>query len=179
MPYKIVISGPESTGKTELASFLAGTCAGLFIPEYARSYVERLDRRYNYDDVEHIALAQKSQLREAVQQGHRCIFLDTYLVITKVWFMEVFGRKPGWIDEELHLAGIDLFLLCYPDLEWIEDGVRENPGARREYLFERYREEIAMLGRPCEIISGRGDERSGNALRALHSHFTDICSPGS
>ena len=173
MPHKIVISGPESTGKTELAAYLAETFKGLILPEYARSYVENLDRRYTYADVEHIAGVQEQEFTQAMQKGYGYVFLDTYLVITKVWFQEAFGRMPEWIDGRLRLAGIDLFLLCYPDLEWVEDGVRENPGERRTYLFERYRAEIAGLHRPFEVIRGCGEERFRNALAAMHRHFPD------
>jgi nicotinamide riboside kinase len=177
-PFKIVVTGPESTGKTELAMFLAGTFGGTCIPEYARSYVERLDRRYTWSDVEHIAAVQERQFRETENIGGGCIFLDTYLVITKVWFMEVFGTRPGWIDEKLRESEIDLFLLCYHDLEWIADPVRENPGARREYLFNRYREEIEVLGKPYELIRGFGNERFENARRAVLKHFPQIVNTG-
>jgi NadR type nicotinamide-nucleotide adenylyltransferase len=172
--YKIVVTGPESTGKTELATFLAGAFGGTCIPEYARAYVEKLDRRYTYSDVEHIAAVQAWQFSEAVRGKTGIVFLDTYLVITKVWFQEVFGKMPDWIDRKIRESGIDLFLLCYHDLEWIADPVRENPGARREYLFNRYREEIEALGRPFELVRGSGEERFENARRAVLKHFPHL-----
>ena len=176
-PVKIVITGPESTGKTELAKHLAGICRAEYIPEYARTYLERLGRPYTYEDVEHIAREQEQQHREAVSRGDGIIIMDTYLVITKVWFQEVFGRVPYWIDESLERSAVDLFLLCYYDLDWISDPVRENPGFRRKVLFERYREEISLLGIPCELVRGIGPERFTNAQDAVKRHFPHIQMP--
>jgi nicotinamide riboside kinase len=100
------------------------------------------------------------------------LFFDTYLIITKVWFREVYGHIPDWIDASLSDAGIDLFLLCYHDIEWIPDSLRENPGPRRAHLYEAYLQEIEQLGRPCEVIKGSGTERFDNAKRAVGKHFT-------
>jgi len=171
---KIVISGPESTGKTELAKHLAGICQAKYLPEYARTYVERLGRPYTYEDVEHIARVQQRQLSAAVTRGDSIIILDTYLIITKVWFREVYGRVPEWIDESLEGSAIDLFILCNYDLDWISDPVRENPGARRMVLFEQYRKEIELLGVAWELVSGIGQERYSNAQDAIKRHFPHI-----
>ena len=176
-PVKIVVTGPESTGKTELAKHLAGICKAEYIPEYARTFVERLGRRYTYGDVEHIAREQERQLEEAISRGESIIIMDTYLVITKVWFREVFGRVPDWIDLSLQRTAVDLFLLCYYDLEWISDPVRENPGPRRKILFEQYRKEILLLGIPCEPVRGTGPERFTNAENAIKQHFPYIQFP--
>ena len=168
---KIVVTGPESTGKTELSMHLSSLLGEKYIPEYARSYVEQLDRRYTYEDLEHIASVQLKQLKDAERDTNQVIILDTFLIITKVWFQEVFGRVPDWINPGLKDSGIDLFLLCNHDLKWVEDLVRENPGLRRKYLFERYMNEIEELGVPCEIISGTGTERIENAHKAILRHF--------
>jgi nicotinamide riboside kinase len=178
-PIKIVVTGPESSGKTELASFLADAFGCILLPEYARTYIERLSRPYTYSDVVHIATVQESELRNAVETKTGCLVIDTYLVITKIWFREVFGRMPDWIDGALRNSAIDLFLLCYHDLEWVEDSVRENPGERRVYLFDQYRKEIETLGVPFKVIRGRGKERFGNARRAVLAHFPQLKStPG-
>jgi nicotinamide riboside kinase len=124
-----------------------------------------------YEDVEHIARIQQASLAEAQSSGTRIIILDTFLVITRVWFLEVFRRVPQWMDQALKQAEIDLFLLCYHDLEWIPDQVRENPGERRAYLFDRYAEEIDRYGIPCEIIKGLGQQRYNAALSAINRHF--------
>ncbi len=169
--FKVVVTGPESTGKTEICQFLALSFRAKFIPEYAREYIASLGRPYTYGDVERIARVQIEQLREHSEGGWPILFLDTYLVITKVWFREVYGKTPDWIDEHLAKAGIDLYLLCYYDIEWTPDPVRENPDPRRAVLYAFYLDEIKRLGRPYEIIRGHGQERFNQAQAAVRKHF--------
>jgi nicotinamide riboside kinase len=172
--FKVVVTGPESTGKTEICKFLAASFETECIPEYAREYVASLDRPYTFKDVEKIARVQIERLQQKSEQSPPILFLDTYLIITKVWFREVYGTIPDWIDKSLADAGIDLFLLCYYDIEWIPDPVRENPGSRRTFLYESYRKEITHLGKPCEVIMGTGTERFSKAKLAVEKHFTYV-----
>ena len=106
--------------------------------------------------------------REMLGKAGEFLFYDTYLVITKVWFKVVYGKYPDWLDDYLGNAGIDLFLLCYPDLPWIPDPVRENPGEMRVRLFNMYMEEAGYLGYPVRVIKGTGQHRYRNAVRAVN-----------
>jgi nicotinamide riboside kinase len=169
--FKVVVTGPESTGKTEICKFLAASFETDFIPEYAREYLASLDRPYTFEDVEKIASVQVEQLLQFQEEKLSILFLDTYLIITKVWFREVYGLTPDWIDNSLATAGIDLFLLCYFDIDWIPDPLRENPGPRRAFLYESYLEEIELLGSPYEVIKGSGTERFSRAKMAVEKHF--------
>ena len=65
-PKIIVITGAESTGKSTLTERLANHFNAPFIPETARQYVEKLNRKYTYSDVENIAKMQIEQFRDAV-----------------------------------------------------------------------------------------------------------------
>jgi nicotinamide riboside kinase len=169
--YRIVITGPESTGKTELAKVLAKKQNGDWIPEYARQYVENLDRPYNYDDVVHIARYQVAQdAGLALRSGRVVLIYDTWLILTKVWLEQVFGTCPEWISEHIRSTKIDLFLICDTDLPWIADPVRENGDVRREQLFKLYCEEIRHFGFNYEIVSGLGPARAENAMIALAKH---------
>ena len=170
--FKVVVTGPESTGKTEICKFLAASFDAAFIPEYAREYVASLNRPYTFEDVEKIARVQVNQLRQHREEKLPILFLDTYLIMTKVWFREVYGLIPDWIDNSLADAGIDLFLLCNYDIDWIPDPLRENPGPRRAFLYESYLREIEQLGKPYEVISGSGTERFNNGKKAVGKHFT-------
>ena len=168
---KIVITGPESTGKTTLAEALAQRLNAYLIPEYARSYIERLNRPYTYSDVEIIA---KHQLEEESRFSgigvSGILLMDTWLIITKVWFEVVYGTAPEWIGKHIATDDIDLFLVCAPDIPWIADPVRENGGKMRLKLFERYCKEIENHGFTYEIVRGAGELRLQNALNLLKSH---------
>ena len=166
----IVITGAESTGKTTLAGQLALHYKTVWIPEYARDYVEKLGRKYNYNDVVHIARKQISQAKLFEAGANRFIFFDTWLIITKIWFLEVFGTCPPFVDDEIRNYKIDLFLVCDNDLQWIPDPVREN-NDKREYLSQLYKNEINNYNYPYELIKGKGINRFNNAVLVIEKLF--------
>ena len=147
---RIAIIGPESTGKTSLAKSLAERYHYTYIPEYARSYVEQLSRPYTEDDV--LAIAQHQIDELALTDSD--ILYDTELIITKVWLEHKYGRCPAWVDEAIARYPMDLYLLCYPDIEWRADPTRENPHIR-EALFRRYEQEIQRTRVPYIVVRGR------------------------
>jgi len=163
---KIAILGPESTGKTMLASKLADYFQSPWVPEYAREYVEKLTIPYTYEDVCNIARKQIEQ--ELLKSTAPYVFFDTELIITKVWFSYRFGLIPDFLTEHLRSGFFDLYLLCSPDLPWEPDPVREH-GEDREFFFNWYKEEIDKTGKPYFIITGTGDLRFQNALNGLMS----------
>lgn len=163
----IIITGAESTGKSELTKWLAARFQVPFIPEFARTYIESLDRRYKYEDVEYIAKKQVQQLNEFKNSDLPWIFSDTWLIITKIWFEEVFKKVPSWIETEIRKTEIDLFLVCDTDIPWIPDSVRENGGEKRLYLQERYIETISGYDFKYEIVSDENEARFHNALTKL------------
>ena len=167
----IVVTGPESTGKTMISAYLARHLDCRWIPEYARDYVGKLNRSYNYNDLVHIAETQVSRKNEIETTKDSILILDTWLIITKVWFMEVYNKYPDWLDEEIVKNKIDLFVICKPDIPWVQDPLRENGGEKRDYLMKRYVEEIRNTGWDFIIIGGMGNDRYHNALQAVQMHF--------
>ncbi|MBI9053479.1 MAG: ATP-binding protein [Bacteroidales bacterium] len=170
---RIVLIGPESTGKTELASQLASEFNTVVIPEYARNYIEQLGREYTYTDVELIAKKQIELERQFEEKANGVLFYDTFLIITKVWFQVVFKKTPDWIDEKIKESNIDLFLLCNTDIPWIKDKVRENGGEMREQLFDIYRNELENYGFNYKVIAGKGTLRFDNALKIVKDFLND------
>ncbi|HDR50910.1 MAG TPA: ATPase [Mariniphaga anaerophila] len=166
-PKIIVITGAESTGKSALTQWLANHFQAPFIPEYARDYIEKLGRKYLFSDVEFIARKQIQQLNELQKTNSPLIFSDTWLIITKIWFEEVYGRKPEWLEQKITNTKIDLFLVCDTDLPWIPDPVRENGGEKRLYLQKKYIETIEEYGFNYKIIRGKDDLRFTCALKYI------------
>jgi NadR type nicotinamide-nucleotide adenylyltransferase len=167
---RIVITGPESTGKTTLAMQLAELYNGRYIPEFAREYVEKLPHHYTFDDVEAIANTQLDQYQSTKSGSEQMFFFDTWLIITKVWFNWVFGRTPEWLENKIHECPIDLFLLCLPDLPWEADAVRENGGENRLKLFDQYRNELNLYGFKYVEIGGSGEVRLQSAIDAINNN---------
>mgnify|MGYP006355195281 FL=1 len=160
--YKVGIIGPESTGKSTLAAFLANRYDGICVPEYAREYMESrvCACEYTYQDVENIARHQVQQLQDLSLSSTKgipnpcrsdIIFFDTELIITKVWFLHKYGRCPEFLEQALRDYPMDVYLLCYPDMPGQPDPVRENPDIR-EYLVDWYEREIQALNIPYYII---------------------------
>ena len=156
---KIILTGAESTGKTTLAKHLAKHYKTIWLPEYAREYVENLDRDYNYDDVLNIAKKQIELEREYSQKANKLFFVDTSLIITKVWFDVVYNNCPEWIDDEIKKENDELYLLCNNDIKWIADEVRENGGEKREELFKIYEQELIYYRKDYKIIKGGNFEK--------------------
>jgi NadR type nicotinamide-nucleotide adenylyltransferase len=163
-PKIVVITGAESTGKSTLAESLAAHFHVPLIPEFARNYVEQLNRPYNYNDVEIIARQQVKQVNAARESEYPVIFVDTWLIITKVWFEVVFRKVPEWLKDEIQSTDIELFLVCDNDLPWIPDPVRENGGEKRKLLQNKYIENIKKYNFTFQIVNGENDLRFKNAL---------------
>lgn len=169
---KIVITGPESSGKSTLTEQLAIYYNSEFIPEYARTYIEKLNRKYLFEDVVRIAERQiKDFNKQILNTKSGFIFFDTGLIITKVWFEYVFGEVPDFLEEALMKNIPDCCLLCYPDLPWKKDSVRENGGKIRFELFNRYKAELEKYNYKYFIIKGSGDTRLNIAKKHLSSAY--------
>jgi nicotinamide riboside kinase len=167
MHNRIVITGPESTGKTTLSQNLAEHYKTQWLPEYARTYIEKLNRPYSQDDVLHIAKKQV-ELEEELAKNNQNLFIDTDLIITKVWLLHIYGTSPDWIDEWLRKAPRSLYLVCCPDLPWEYDPVRENPELR-DYFLKWYCREIESYGFQYSFITGKGELRTENAIKVVDS----------
>lgn len=165
----IVLTGPESTGKSAISKELAESFGVEYIEEYARSYIQQLKRPYSYQDVEHIAKKQRSQMHAFLNSGKKLAFFDTYLIITRVWFEVVFEKTPIWIDEEIEKTKSALYLLCKPDLPWEPDPLRENGGAMREKLFNKYEDVLKQFALQYVYIEGTGSERISMAKEHINS----------
>src|SRR5688572_9124835 len=97
---RIALIGPESSGKTTLARQLAEHFQAPFIPEYARGFVEKLDRHYTPDDILYCAQQQLLSEEEAARSHSQYLFTDTEFILAKVWSLDVFHFCPPWILEK-------------------------------------------------------------------------------
>jgi len=170
--YKIAITGPESTGKTTLAQQLAVYFNTIWVPEFARSYIETLARPYHYDDILLIAKEQMKKEDEAFA-NHDVIFLDTELLVTKIWCEYKYGQCHSWILDEIKRRKYDLVLLCNIDLPWTYDPQREHPHKRQE-LWTLYKSQAYTFYHPVEIVSGQGNERFDQAILAIRKWLPEL-----
>lgn len=163
---KIVLTGPESTGKTTLAGQLSAHFGTVWVPEFARQYLDGLGRPYAQDDLLEIARGQVALEEEMAGQSDGLLFLDTSLEVLKIWSELRYGHCHPWILEQVQQRQADHYLLCLPDLPWASDPQRENPNDRA-VLLEIYRRELTTLGADFTEVNGQGGERFQNALDAV------------
>jgi NadR type nicotinamide-nucleotide adenylyltransferase len=170
---RIAVIGPESTGKTTLCGELADLFNTTFVPEYARGYIAKLNRRYTKADIIHCAEEQLKEEEKMSGGAKRILFCDTELIIIRVWLLDVFGECPEWIDESILKKKYDLYLVLKPDIPFIKDPVRENPH-RREFFFDWYKTELEKRNFPYEIISGTGKKRVVKAKSILEKLISRV-----
>ena len=169
-PLRVVLTGPESTGKSCLTAHLARQFRVPYAMEYARAYLETHGPAYDYERVREMAHGHGVHQREQVPEATPLGVLDTDLINYKIWFEVVFGRCPPEILAALERETNHVYLLCAPDVPWTPDPLRENPNDRPA-LFERHLREIQRLDRSYVVIHGVNELRYRNAEAAFR-HLT-------
>jgi len=172
---KIVILGPESTGKTTLCEELAQHYQTLWCPEYAREWLVSNGNEYDYDDLLTIAKGQLALEDEYISMGNRQwaidngpLFIDTDMYVMKVWCEFVFEKCHRFILEQIIERKYDLYLLCDTDLPWVKDELREYPDLEnRRTLYHIYKDIMINQSVPWVAISGNHEERLQKAIAAI------------
>ena len=167
---RIAITGPESTGKTSLATELASHYNTLWVPEFSRSYLEELGRPYNEEDLVKIAKGQRKWEKDRIPQAKNYLFCDTDMFVMKIWSLHKFGRVDEQIQNWLDKKEYSLYLLCYPDLQWTSDPLRENPDGG-DYFFKEFESELKDASVDYVVIRGKGNERLQTAINAIDTRF--------
>lgn len=167
-PKKVAIIGPECTGKSTLAATLARAFETEWVPEYARNYIERLNRPYEKNDLTKIAHGQIRLEDEWIQSARRVLFCDTNLVVIKVWSEHKYGDCDPEILEALKSRHYDLLLLTNIDIPWVADPQREHPD-KRDYFWKIYLHEAAQSGIPFVEVSGDPAQRLATATQAVNN----------
>ena len=165
---KIVITGPESSGKTTLFSSLLEEYDISGVEEYARIYIDQLDTEYVYNDILEIAKGQIESEKYAVQKGGLFMLADTDLLTLEVWCEYKYQKCHHFIKSKLRKMLPDYYLLCYPDIPWEYDPQRENQNDRVE-LFEIYRAKIVDLGVDYQVIRGGAAARVRNSKTIINN----------
>ena len=174
---KVVIIGPESTGKSVLSDQLAKHYKTLWVREYAREYLLKHGTNYSYDDLLTIAKGQlaledagvsKMLTDKKLDNPSSLIFIDTDMYVMKVWCEFVFGKCHRFILDQIVERKYDLYLLCNVDLEWVKDELREYPDlGSRLRLYYMYKDIMVNQSVPWVDISGNYEERLKKAINAV------------
>lgn len=172
MPIKIVIIGPESTGKSTLTQELANHFNEPWVKEYAREYIEQLKRPYNYPDLLKIAKGQVALEEKYAPKADRYLFCDTDLHVMQIWSNHRFGKTHSWTLQQIKKRRYDLYLITDIDIAWEEDPLREHPDPEmREYFLNLYISIISETGVPFIILRGDLQTRLKTAMTEIKKYF--------
>jgi nicotinamide riboside kinase len=154
-----VFTGPECTGKTILSEGLSEESGRPMVPEYARVYLEILDKAYSIKDLDNIAIGQLSLETEESLFEYDFSICDTDLTVLYIWSAYKYGKVSDIIEEGMHnnLQNKHYFL-CYPDIPWEPDPQRENPNDREE-LFDLYEKLLNELEVSYTVLKGSIEQR--------------------
>jgi NadR type nicotinamide-nucleotide adenylyltransferase len=185
MILKVVVIGPESTGKSSLCEQLANHYNTDWVKEYAREYLLANGTEYSYDHLLEIAKGQIALEDAAIQlvedkikntnesnstASSEIILIDTNMYVLKVWCEFVFEKCHPWILNQIVENSYDLYLLCDIDLPWVKDELREYPDLEiREKLYHHYKDLLINQSTPWVNISGNYQKRLEIAINAIDS----------
>lgn len=167
---KIVIIGPESTGKSSLCAALSQHYHSIWCPEFAREYLLTNGRDYSQDDLLTIAkgqirLEEEHASKMAAFSSSKYLFIDTDMYVMKVWSEFVFGQCHKFILDQIVTRKYDAYLLCKPDIPWVQDELREYPDeATRIRLYHYYKDLMIHQSTPWVEIEGDYDKRTRRAI---------------
>jgi NadR type nicotinamide-nucleotide adenylyltransferase len=169
---RICLHGPESTGKSTLATRLAAHFGCEVVPEYGRAYCEAHGTDIGMAELVHIAEAQNGMNGAAAARGAELgaalVLFDTDPLITEVWAQMMFGQSDPWFADFAEYA--DLYLLLDIDLPFVDDGLRVYAAAeQRRHFFALCRAELEARGVPYALIRGEGEARFSAALEAIQA----------
>ena len=163
---KILITGPESSGKTTLARQIATHLDCPYVPEFARIYLESQGASYSYEQLDEMARGQAELVQMFARNNVAYLVEDTSFISLYIWSLEKFGKVSSFIEDGLENMAYYRILLCAPDIKWTYDELRENP-LDRDYLFDLYKLKLGELGLEYGIIQGVDELRFKGALSLL------------
>ena len=187
---KIVVVGPESTGKSTLCEKLAAHYNTIWVREYAREYLLANGTDYTFENLLDIAKGQLAGEEKGIEEATALLnsgnwkipangqskftgknlplFIDTDMYVMKVWCEFVFDKIHPWILNQVVERKYDLYLLCNVDAPWVKDELREYPDlVIREKLYHHYRDIMINQKKPWIDICGNYEERLQKAIDAI------------
>lgn len=167
----LVLTGPESSGKSWLSGEIHANFGGILVEEYVRHFIERNARETCYDDIASIAHGQLAWEDEARAKRPPLLILDTHLLSNILWSRALFGDCPDWLELALMARRYDLHLLLSPEtVQWHDDGQRCQPQlADRQAFFHDSRHWLDLHQQPYQVVQGDWQQRKDAAFTAVNN----------
>lgn len=165
----LVLTGPESSGKSWLAQEIQSVYGGQLVGEYVRHFIEREQRDTCYADISAIARGQLVWEDQARAERPSLLILDTHLLSNMLWSQALFDDCPIWIEPALLERDYHLHLLLDPrDVPWIDDGQRCQPELTQRVAFYQQCEHwLRQHQQPLQCIQGNWGQRRSQTLNTV------------
>lgn len=171
--FKIAVVGPESTGKSTMSEYLANHYHTVWVPEYARSYCEKLTAPPTVEDEVNMFRGQVALEKEILPKAKDILICDTTFITVKIWSDAFFGYTPQEVLDELPRHPYNLYLLLDIDLPWQDDPLRDFPN-QREHFMNVWQQELQALNARYITISGQGQSRYDSAVAAIDEFLKTV-----
>lgn len=160
---RVVLYGPESTGKTTLSKQLASYYHTNWVPEYMRTFLENKiivpgEEIVSYEELSIIAKGQMKAENASLSTADTLLFCDTNLLELQVYAEYYFGESPETISKHALKNKYDLYILTYVDVPWMADGMRDRP-EDREKMFTLFKQKLIENNLPFITVKGNKQER--------------------
>lgn len=159
---RVVLYGPESTGKTCLAKELAEYYDTVYVKEFSRIYAEakaQNNLRLTKEDVLPIAIGQIQLENEQIKKANKLLICDTDLLETQVYSEFYYnGFCPDLVKNYAGRNHYDLYFLTYIDMPWEADGIRDQPETRLQ-MFNAFKQALVNSKKRFVLIEGSFEER--------------------
>ena len=163
---RVVVMGPESTGKTTLAADLARRYDTVWVGEYLRLWLDAKGAACEPGDLPAVVAGQQACEEALARRANRVLFCDTDPLMTAVYSRFYYGTLPAWLDEAASARRADAYLLLDCDVPWVPDPQRDMPHRRHE-IRDLCQEELERRGLPWQLIRGSWTERFSAACRVV------------
>ena len=169
---KVVLYGPESTGKTTLAIELAKYYNVKWVPEFARQYLQNIwdkeKRICQPSDIMPIAYGQMKIENELAKNSETLLICDTNIFETMVYSKYYYGGTcDPLLKKYAMLNHYDLYLLTDIDIPWEKDDLRDKPN-EREYSMKIFKDELEKNNLNYRLISGTKEKRLKIAIKYIN-----------
>lgn len=171
---RVCVVGAESTGTTTLTKALAEHYNTAWVPEYGRSYTERLHGagvntfvyHWRTDEFVHIARQQQKEEDRLAREANRILFCDTDALATAIWHQRYVGTWSEQVDKIASSRRYDLYLLTNCEIPFEQDGVRDGQHIR-QWMTQRFTEELTKRGLRWVLVKGSREERLHTATQEV------------